>query len=85
MSGIQKVAPPLLGQGGYIPFADGRVREDVPFEYLSNLPYYPCPFKRRGPRFGKPTSKASGRGDYGKLVTFTSPEETACKAREFWK
>jgi hypothetical protein len=29
--------PELLGQGGYIPLADGRVREDVPFE---NYVYY---------------------------------------------
>ena len=29
--------PPLLAQGGYAPLADGRVREDVPFE---NYVYY---------------------------------------------
>ena len=29
--------PPLLEQGGYIPLADGRVRENVPFE---NYVYY---------------------------------------------
>ncbi len=29
--------PPLIEQGGYIPLADGRVREDVPFE---NYCYY---------------------------------------------
>jgi uroporphyrinogen decarboxylase len=29
--------PPLLAQGGYIPLADGRVREDIPFE---NYIYY---------------------------------------------
>lgn len=28
---LQKV-PPLLADGGYVPMADGRVREDVPFE-----------------------------------------------------
>ncbi|MDX2447688.1 MAG: uroporphyrinogen decarboxylase family protein [Desulfobacterales bacterium] len=34
---IQTKVPPLLDQGGYIPLADGRVREDVPFE---NYCYY---------------------------------------------
>jgi len=34
--GEQKV-PPLLEQGGYVPLADGRVREDIPFE---NYVYY---------------------------------------------
>ena len=29
---IQRKVPPLLAQGGYIPLADGRVRENVPFE-----------------------------------------------------
>jgi hypothetical protein len=28
---LEKV-PPLLAEGGYVPLADGRVREDVPFE-----------------------------------------------------
>lgn len=34
---IENKVPPLLKQGGYIPLADGRVREDVPFE---NYVYY---------------------------------------------
>lgn len=34
---IEAKVPPLLAQGGYIPLADGRVREDVPFE---NYTYY---------------------------------------------
>ncbi len=34
---IEKKVPPLLADGGYIPLADGRVREDVPFE---NYVYY---------------------------------------------
>ena len=34
---IHTKVPPLLDQGGYIPLADGRVREDVPFE---NYCYY---------------------------------------------
>jgi hypothetical protein len=34
---IETKVPPLLKQGGYIPLADGRVREDVPFE---NYVYY---------------------------------------------
>jgi len=34
---ILKKVPPLIEQGGYIPLADGRVREDVPFE---NYSYY---------------------------------------------
>jgi hypothetical protein len=34
---IQSKVPPLLDQGGYIPLADGRVREDVSFE---NYCYY---------------------------------------------
>ncbi len=34
---IETKVPELLGQGGYIPLADGRVREDVPFE---NYVYY---------------------------------------------
>jgi uroporphyrinogen decarboxylase len=34
---VMEVAVPLLEQGGYIPLADGRVREDVPFE---NYVYY---------------------------------------------
>jgi uroporphyrinogen decarboxylase len=29
---IEEKVPPLLEEGGYIPLADGRVREDVPFE-----------------------------------------------------
>jgi hypothetical protein len=29
---IEEKVPPLLEDGGYIPLADGRVREDVPFE-----------------------------------------------------
>jgi hypothetical protein len=33
---LEKV-PPLLADGGYIPLADGRVREDIPF---SNYVYY---------------------------------------------
>jgi hypothetical protein len=34
---IENKVPPLLDQGGYIPLADGRIREDVPFE---NYVYY---------------------------------------------
>ena len=34
---IEAKVPPLLQQGGYVPLADGRVREDVPFE---NYVYY---------------------------------------------
>lgn len=34
---IEDKVPPLLAQGGYVPLADGRVREDVPFE---NYVYY---------------------------------------------
>jgi hypothetical protein len=34
---IEEKVPPLLAQGGYVPLADGRVREDVPFE---NYVYY---------------------------------------------
>jgi hypothetical protein len=34
---IEAKVPPLLEDGGYIPLADGRVREDVPFE---NYTYY---------------------------------------------
>ena len=34
---ILNKVPPLIEQGGYIPLADGRVREDVPFE---NYCYY---------------------------------------------
>ncbi len=34
---IMEKVPPLLEQGGYIPLADGRVREDVRFE---NYAYY---------------------------------------------
>jgi hypothetical protein len=33
---LEKI-PPLLEDGGYIPLADGRVREDMPFE---NYAYY---------------------------------------------
>jgi len=40
---IQTKVPPLLDQGGYIPLADGRVREDVPFE---NYCYYREVLKR---------------------------------------
>jgi uroporphyrinogen decarboxylase len=29
---IEEKVPPLLADGGYVPLADGRVREDVPFE-----------------------------------------------------
>jgi len=34
---IAEKVPPLLADGGYVPLADGRVREDVPFE---NYVYY---------------------------------------------
>ena len=34
---IEAKVPPLLEDGGYVPLADGRVREDVPFE---NYTYY---------------------------------------------
>ncbi|PWB55150.1 MAG: hypothetical protein C3F13_05370 [Anaerolineales bacterium] len=37
---VMKVVPPLLQDGGYLPLADGRVREDVPFQnylYYRNL------------------------------------------------
>jgi uroporphyrinogen decarboxylase len=34
---IEQKVPPLLEDGGYIPLADGRIREDVPFE---NYVYY---------------------------------------------
>lgn len=34
---VEEKVPPLLADGGYLPLADGRVREDVPFE---NYVYY---------------------------------------------
>ena len=34
---IEEKVPPLIAEGGYIPLADGRVREDVPFK---NYVYY---------------------------------------------
>jgi hypothetical protein len=34
---IEEKVPPLLEQGGYIPLADGRVREDIPY---ANYLYY---------------------------------------------
>jgi hypothetical protein len=34
---VEEKVPPLLAEGGYVPLADGRVREDVPFE---NYVYY---------------------------------------------
>jgi uroporphyrinogen-III decarboxylase len=34
---IEEKVPPLLAAGGYVPLADGRVRQDVPFE---NYVYY---------------------------------------------
>ncbi|MBC8507294.1 MAG: hypothetical protein ISR58_04435 [Anaerolineales bacterium] len=34
---VERVVPPLLEQGGYIPLLDGRVREYIPFE---NYQYY---------------------------------------------
>jgi hypothetical protein len=34
---IESKVPALLTDGGYIPLADGRVREDVPYE---NYVYY---------------------------------------------
>jgi len=34
---VETKVPPLLQQGGYVPLADGRVREDVPFD---NYVYY---------------------------------------------
>ncbi len=37
LKAITDIVPKLLGDGGYIPLADGRVREDVPFE---NYAYY---------------------------------------------
>lgn len=47
---MERVIPPLLAQGGYIPLADGRVRANVPFEVyryyrrlLEDLTCRPCP------------------------------------------
>jgi len=37
MREIMQRVPPLLADGGYVPLADGRIREDVPFE---NYVYY---------------------------------------------
>ncbi len=37
MREIEEKVPPLLADGGYVPVADGRIREDVPFE---NYVYY---------------------------------------------
>ena len=34
---IDEKVPPLLADGGYVPVADGRIREDVSFE---NYAYY---------------------------------------------
>lgn len=34
---IEEKVPPLLSEGGYVPLADGRIREDVPYE---NYVYY---------------------------------------------
>jgi hypothetical protein len=34
---VEEKVPPLLEQGGYVPLADGRVREDIPFK---NYVYY---------------------------------------------
>jgi len=34
---VEEKVPPLLAQGGFVPLADGRVREDIPFE---NYIYY---------------------------------------------
>ena len=34
---VEEKVPPLLGEGGYVPLADGRVREDVSLE---NYIYY---------------------------------------------
>jgi hypothetical protein len=34
---VEEKVPPLLAQGGYVPLADGRVREDIPYE---NYAYY---------------------------------------------
>ena len=34
---VEEKLPPLLADGGYIPLADGRVRQDVPYE---NYAYY---------------------------------------------
>ena len=34
---VEEKVPPLLEQGGYVPLADGRVRQDIPFE---NYVYY---------------------------------------------
>ncbi len=34
---VEQKVPPLLAQGGYVPLADGRVREDITFE---NYVYY---------------------------------------------
>ncbi len=34
---VEEVVPPLVTDGGYVPLADGRIRDDVPFE---NYVYY---------------------------------------------
>jgi uroporphyrinogen decarboxylase len=34
---VEEKVPPLLADGGYVPLADGRVRQDVPYE---NYVYY---------------------------------------------
>lgn len=32
---IERIVPPLISDGGYVPLADGRVREDIPFEHYA--------------------------------------------------
>ncbi len=32
---VMEKVPPLLADGGYVPLADGRVREDVPYEHYA--------------------------------------------------
>jgi len=44
---VETNVPPLLQQGGYVPLADGRVREDVPFE---NYVYYRQLVQKNHPR-----------------------------------
>ena len=47
---MEQNVPPLLAEGGYIPLADGRVRENVPFE---NYAYYRRLLEKLTQRGGK--------------------------------
>ena len=50
---MERVIPPLLAQGGYVPLADGRVRANVPFDHYRT-------YRRLLERLARPCVRGAG-------------------------